>query len=91
MPNFSSAHLLVICSLFIAALGAGEVSVRGTPSRIRVDAAKHGFVDATGQRFVPCGVSYYRPGTGWAPQLWKQFDAEATRLDFPDQQDRLGL
>ena len=27
-------------------------------------------------------MNYYRPGTGWAPQLWKQFDAEATRRDF---------
>jgi hypothetical protein len=23
-----------------------------------------------------------RPGTGWAPQVWKQFDADATRQDF---------
>ena len=28
------------------------------------------------------GVNYYRPGTGWAPQVWKKFDAEATRQDF---------
>jgi len=28
------------------------------------------------------GVTYYRPGTGWAPQVWKKFDAEATRRDF---------
>ena len=32
--------------------------------------------------FVPVGVNYYRPGTGWAPQVWKQFDHEATRKDF---------
>jgi hypothetical protein len=32
--------------------------------------------------FVPMGVTYYRPGTGWAPQVWKQFDADATRRDF---------
>ena len=31
---------------------------------------------------MPFGVSYYRPGTGWAPQVWKKFDAEATRKDF---------
>ncbi len=28
------------------------------------------------------GVNYFRPGTGWAPQVWQQFDAEATRRDF---------
>lgn len=53
-----------------------------TPSKIRVERKHHGFVDATGRPFMPFGVTYYRPGTGWAPQLWKQFDAEATRRDF---------
>ncbi len=52
------------------------------PPRIHVDRARRGFVDASGRPFVPFGVNYYRPGTGWAPQLWKQFDAEATRRDF---------
>ena len=31
---------------------------------------------------MPWGVNYYRPGTGWAPQLWKKFDPQATRQDF---------
>ena len=35
-----------------------------------------------GKPFVPLGINYYRPGTGWAPQLWKKFDADATRQDF---------
>lgn len=60
----------------------GELSAAKSPPKIRVDRARHGFVDATGKPFVPFGVSYYRPGTGWAPQLWKQFDADATRRDF---------
>jgi hypothetical protein len=50
------------------------------PPRIRVEADGRGFVDADGRRFTPCGVTYYRPGTGWAPQLWKQFDAEDANL-----------
>jgi hypothetical protein len=46
--------------------------------------AKDGRTLATqsGEPFVPFGVNYYRPGTGWAPQLWKKFDSEATRKDF---------
>jgi hypothetical protein len=40
------------------------------------------FETESGKPFVPIGVSYFRPGTGWAPQVWKQFDAEATRKDF---------
>jgi hypothetical protein len=46
--------------------------------------AKNGrtFVTDQGKPFVPIGVTWYRPGTGWAPQVWKQFDEEATRKDF---------
>ena len=50
----------------------------------KVKIAKDGrsFETEAGRPFVPFGVNYYRPGTGWAPQVWKQFDAEATRKDF---------
>ena len=35
-----------------------------------------------GKPFVPFGLTYFRSGTGWAPQVWKKFDAEATHRDF---------
>ncbi|HEY5910474.1 MAG TPA: cellulase family glycosylhydrolase [Verrucomicrobiae bacterium] len=46
--------------------------------------ARDGKTFVTNERtpFVPFGVNYYRPGTGWAPQLWKKFDTEATRADL---------
>lgn len=50
--------------------------------KIRIAADGRGFALADGRPFVPFGVNYFRPGTGWAPQLWKQFDATATRRDF---------
>jgi sugar phosphate isomerase/epimerase len=50
--------------------------------KVRVAPDKSGFVTADGKPFVPFGVNYFRPGTGWAPQLWKKFDAEATKRDF---------
>jgi len=50
--------------------------------RIRIAPDGRSFVDARGRPFVPFGVNYFRPGTGWAPQVWKQFDPEATRRDF---------
>ncbi len=49
---------------------------------IRIAADGRGFETGTGKPFVPFGVNYYRPGTGWAPQLWKKLDPEATRADF---------
>src|SRR5208282_6344839 len=50
--------------------------------KVRIAKDGRSFETETGKPFVPLGVSYYRPGTGWAPQVWKQFDAEATRKDF---------
>lgn len=55
--------------------------------KIHVAADGRTFVTETGRPFVPFGVNYYRPHTGWAPQVWKQFDAAATRRDFARMQD----
>jgi hypothetical protein len=58
----------------------------------KVQVAKDGrtFTTDAGRPFVPFGVTYYRPGTGWAPQVWKQFDADATRRDF-ERMKELGI
>lgn len=73
-----------LCLLLASVLADGSElpAPKSPPPKIHVDRERHGFVDAIGKPFVPFGVSYYRPGTGWAPQLWKQFDAAATRRDF---------
>ncbi len=55
---------------------------KSTLPRVRVATDGRSFETADGRPFVPFGVTYYRPATGWAPQVWKQFDAEATRRDF---------
>ncbi|HEV8543268.1 MAG TPA: beta-galactosidase [Verrucomicrobiae bacterium] len=47
-----------------------------------MDGPNRSFTNEHGQAFTPFGVTYYRPGTGWAPQVWKQFDPEATSRDF---------
>jgi hypothetical protein len=64
----------------IAAACPVPTSAGGLP-KVRMAADGRGF-QADGKPFVPMGINYYRPGTGWAPQVWKQFDAEATRRDF---------
>lgn len=77
-----------------AALAAGIAVLVGTSWRATggqsadglppVRVAKDGrtFETSNGARFIPMGINYFRPGTGWAPQVWKQFDAAATRKDF---------
>jgi len=76
-----TAMLSVFCTQGVLT-GAETPLPAKTPPKIRVERGQHGFIGATGKPFVPFGVNYYRPGTGWAPQLWKQFDAQATRRDF---------
>jgi hypothetical protein len=73
--SFTFALLLVL-------LANGRIAgAERLPPRIVVHQRQ--FIEKeSGRHFVPFGVSYYRPGTGWAPQLWKNFDAEATRRDF---------
>ena len=67
----TTASLVLMTGLANAADPAG----RSLP-RIRVAPGGRSFVTAEGKPFHPMGVNYYRPGTGWAPQLWKKFDAE---------------
>jgi hypothetical protein len=64
----------------------GSAQVGRLP-RILVAPGGRTFITERGRPFVPFGVSYYRPHTGWAPQLWKQFDAEATGRDFAKLKD----
>jgi hypothetical protein len=60
---------------------AAEAGTKQLPGIILAPGG-HGFQTETGRPFVPFGVTYYRPVTGWAPQVWKQFDAAATQRDF---------
>lgn len=69
---------LCLSSPSVGGEGPGKASL----PKIRVAADGRTFVTAEGRPFVPLGVTYYRPGTGWAPQVWKKFDPEATRQDF---------
>jgi hypothetical protein len=57
--------------LFALAISAFSVQL----PKIRVAKDGRTFVTDEGKPFVPFGVNYYRPGTGWAPQIWKTFDA----------------
>ena len=74
-------RLIIFVAATICWRGALAEEVRPLP-KIRVEPQSRSFVMETGRTFVPSGVTYYRPGTGWAPQVWKQFDPEATRRDF---------
>lgn len=85
-PTSLSRLIVVVLSLGLLLNTACVPKQRnaGKPklAKIRVSADGRGFENERGRPYAPFGVNYYRPGTGWAPQVWKQFDAEATRADF---------
>ena len=50
--------------------------------KVRIHPGWKGLVTEGNKPFIPFGAAYFRPNTGWAPQVWKQFDATATARDF---------
>ena len=42
-----------------------------------------GFVERDSRRpYIPFGTNYYDPHTGWAPKIWRQFDAQKVHEHF---------
>jgi hypothetical protein len=86
--SWSAAALAALLPLLLVAVpapdaaAAAAAAAAGSLPKVRIAPDGRGFVTAEGRRFNPMGVTYYRPGTGWAPQVWKKFDVEATRRDF---------
>jgi beta-1,2-mannobiose phosphorylase / 1,2-beta-oligomannan phosphorylase len=78
-----SEHCRFLFPIASLLLVAGQLWAADQPlPKVRIAKDGRTFETERGRPFVPFGVNYYRPGTGWAPQVWKQFDAEATRKDF---------
>ena len=77
---WAACSIAVMASLRPVPAAAGDDA--GPLPKIRLSSDGRTFQTAEGRPFVPFGVNYFRPGTGWAPKVWKQFDLEATRQDF---------
>lgn len=80
----STTVLRAVVALLLGAANLVLAEPASSPKipKIRIAGDGGTFVLDTDKPFHPFGVTYYRPGTGWAPQLWKQWDAAATRQDF---------
>lgn len=89
-PAFSplrcGAGQFVLLNLVYHLITAGCL-VAAPLRKLHIAADGRHFESENGRVFHPFGVTYYRPGTGWAPQVWKQWDAEATRKDFARMRD----
>jgi endo-1,4-beta-mannosidase len=76
---------LILVLMVIMAVGFHSTSSAAKPKMelIVVDADGQGFIERdSGRPYIPFGTNYYDPHTGWAPKLWRQFDAEKVREHF---------
>jgi endo-1,4-beta-mannosidase len=73
------AAVLAAASLHVTGLGA-----EGSAMQLIVVAPDgQQFVERdSGRPYIAFGTNYYDPHTGWAPKLWRQFDAEKVRQHF---------
>ena len=79
---FAATTNLVLCDGFTLAGSAAPPTNSKSLPKVTISRTDRCFMTKDARPFIPFGLTYYRPGTGWAPQVWKQFDAEATRKDF---------
>lgn len=80
-PLHSTRRRLGLAAAILALMFVGHLDAAEALPKIRIRPDGRGFY-AGDKEYQPLGLTYFRPGTGWAPQLWKQFDPEATRADF---------
>lgn len=82
LARIAAVALLCWIGATVGANSADRQPSAAPLARIRVSTDGRSLVQGKRRPFVPFGVTYYRPGTGWAPQVWRKFDPEATRQDF---------
>ncbi len=81
--SYAKSGLLVVILVFLCVAAEGSVAGRSTMELVTVAPDGEGFAERdSGRPYIPFGTNYYDPNTGWAPQLWRQFDAVKVRGHF---------
>lgn len=76
---------IIIAAIFISILPFAVTKATNRPSMELITVAQdgQGFIEAvSGRSYIPFGTNYYDPHTGWAPKLWRRFDAEKVQQHF---------
>lgn len=87
-PAFQNVSLIMRFRFFITillwpAFFALSLFAAPNPQPLpKIKVVGKGFETESGESYIPFAVTYFHPGTGWAPQVWKKFDPETTRADF---------
>lgn len=77
---------LLFITIVVTVIGfhnTGSVAARSKMQLIVVSDDGEGFAERdSGRPYIPFGTNYYDPHTGWAPKIWRKFDAEKIREHF---------
>jgi hypothetical protein len=69
--------------LFVSICAGAKALDRSSMELITVAPDGRGFIARdSGRPYIPFGTNYYDPHTGWAPKLWRRFDAQTVREHF---------
>ena len=86
MVRLMKSRRFIFTATLIIAVGFHTTSSAADSSNIElivVSADGQGFSERdSGRSYIPFGTNYYDPHTGWAPKIWRQFDAEKVREHF---------
>jgi endo-1,4-beta-mannosidase len=84
MPWALTGTCLAIILLGAAGPASGQaIQARPEMGLIAVSADGESFVERpSGRPYVPFGVNYYDPNTGWAPKIWRQFHPDRVAKHF---------
>ncbi len=77
---------LILVITAVIAVGFDMTSSAAARSKMQVIVVSddgEGFAERdSGRPYIPFGTNYYDPHTGWAPKIWRKFDAEKVREHF---------
>ena len=84
VPSFVPGKFFITLTVII--IGFSLISSAAEPSKmqlIETGSDGNGFVERdSGQPYIVFGTNYYDPHTGWAPKIWRRFDAEKVLRHF---------
>jgi len=88
MKRWLSAGVGAAVLLLSAMTLAGAAATGPALGLVTISPDGQGFVEkSSGRPFTPFGVNYYDPNTGWAPKIWRQFDARRVTRHFEVMRD----
>jgi endo-1,4-beta-mannosidase len=86
MKQFMKYRRFIFAAMVITAVGINVTSGAAERSKMElivVSPDGTGFIEReSGRSYIPFGTNYYDPHTGWAPKLWRKFDADNVREHF---------